>query len=247
MKSTAKSLIENMGFSPKKAAIYLALLELGESDAASIAKKVELKRTTVYNILPELISEGFIRSSPIAGKTTYHIDSPSRLEKSLEERRESITSLIPQLEKMQGLFNYKPKVTSYEGLPGLKEIYKDFIEVSRKGDIMRAYVSTRNYFNQLPLDFIVEYAKKRRDKGIRLRLITDTSEVLENVKKEAKEYLREIKSADSQVFDFSGETIIYGDKVGFISYKENFLGVIIESKEISAMQRAAFDLLWEKM
>ena len=46
--------------------------------------------------------------------------------------------------------------------------------------------------------------------------------------------------------DFS-EVVTYEDKVALISYRENFLGVIIESKEINQMQRAAFELMWSAL
>jgi len=45
-------------------------------------------------------------------------------------------------------------------------------------------------------------------------------------------------------FRFDADTEIYANKVALISYRENFLGVIIESKEISQMQRSAFELMW---
>ena len=40
---------------------------------------------------------------------------------------------------------------------------------------------------------------------------------------------------------------IYANKVALISYRENFLGVIVESKEINQMQRAAFELMWDSL
>ncbi len=50
----------NLGFSEKKAKIFLALLQLGETNVIEIAQKAKLKRTTVYNILPELVDEGLV-------------------------------------------------------------------------------------------------------------------------------------------------------------------------------------------
>ncbi len=56
-----RRLIEDMGFSDKKAETYLCLLKMGEVTASQIAKNAGIKRTTVYNILPELLHDGLIK------------------------------------------------------------------------------------------------------------------------------------------------------------------------------------------
>lgn len=45
-------------------------------------------------------------------------------------------------------------------------------------------------------------------------------------------------------YHFAGDIEIYKNKVAIISYKENFMGLIIKSKEIANMLRAVFELTW---
>ena len=52
---------------------------------------------------------------------------------------------------------------------------------------------------------------------------------------------------DKSVYRFNADMEIYANKVALISYRENFLGVIVESKEINQMQRAAFELMWNSL
>ena len=40
---------------------------------------------------------------------------------------------------------------------------------------------------------------------------------------------------------------IYANKVALISYKEDFLGIIIESQEINQMMKAAFGIMWDAL
>ncbi len=63
--------------------------------------------------------------------------------------------------------------------------------------------------------------------------------------KQAEE-LREIRITRSET-PFHAALLIYGDKVGFISFRENFLGVTIESIEISAMMRIGFEMMLESL
>jgi sugar-specific transcriptional regulator TrmB len=242
-----KNLIKNLGFSDKKARIFTSLLQLGECEASAIAKKAGLKRTTVYNILPELLEEGYIKSTVQNGKKHFFIEDPNIVLEQAKDKAESIGKIIPDLKSMFSLVGRTPKITIFEGLGGLKEIYNDFLKSTSKGDKVLAYAGTRDHFQYIPQDFVEDYMQKRIGKNISLRLITGTSELTNKFKEYDKKELRQSKSTDSKDFDFAGETIIYGDKVAFISYRENFLGAIIESKEIAMMQKAVFNLLWDKL
>lgn len=51
--------LEQLGMHEKKAEVYLACLELGNATAYLIAKKVGLKRPTVYDIANQLMREEF--------------------------------------------------------------------------------------------------------------------------------------------------------------------------------------------
>ncbi len=244
MKQLEKTLIESLSFSAKKAKVYLALLELGETEASAIAQNANLKRTTVYNILPELVADGLVSMTIHRGKKVFSIDSPSRLSELVEEKKMAVEKILPDLSSMQSLFFHKPKTTIHEGLAGLKEIYRDFITSSPSGSIVLSYAGSK--FRDIE-DFVIDYAEKRINKKIQLKLIAGRSKLAESLQTKDGVSLRETKITDSKDFFFSGETIIYGDKIAFISYQENFLGVVIESKEISAMHRAAFNLLWERL
>jgi len=43
--------LEKLGLNEKEARVYLALLELGESNIQGLSAKSSVKRTTVYDIL----------------------------------------------------------------------------------------------------------------------------------------------------------------------------------------------------
>ena len=60
----------------------------------------------------------------------------------------------------------------------------------------------------------------------------------------AKNELREVKILKSQAEMFRGDVKIFANKVAFLSYSEDFFGVIIESKEIHAMLKSFFEMAW---
>lgn len=49
-----KEQLEKLGFSPKEADVYLALLELGTAVVSDVAKKANINRSTTYILLDAL-------------------------------------------------------------------------------------------------------------------------------------------------------------------------------------------------
>ena len=70
----------------------------------------------------------------------------------------------------------------------------------------------------------------------------------EFLKKNASQELREVKifpngdEMKAPSVDFK----IYGNKIAIISYRENFLGIVIESRDISQMCKIIFNSLWNQ-
>ena len=239
------TLESSMGFSAKKARIYVALLELGEAVGADIAKKADLKRTTVYNILPELMKDGHVKVIVQNKKRLFSIEHPKTLKLKAEESVEAIASLLPRLNALQENITFKPTITLYEGAGGMRDIYEDFIESSKADDTIFAQAGTIDISRLVPDDFLLKYAERRFKKRIRLKVITSDSKLTRTLVQSAPQKLREVRIAKN--FSYKGELVIYARKVAFISYSENFFGVVIESREIHNMHKAAFEELWERL
>lgn len=239
-----EKILEEIGFSKKKARIYLAILELGEATVIDIVKKIGVKRTTVYNILPELILDGYVKKTIKNKKALFFIEDPDSLKNNLEAKLNLIKSALPEIKEMQNIFPFKPKVSFYEGFGGARELYQDTLKDSFAGDTILSFTGITNYKRLIPQDISREYIKNRVKKRIRIKVIAAKSEVAEKWQKDAQKELREIRIVDNPKFKFDGDIEIYGNKVALISYKENFIGVIIESREINQMQRMAFELMW---
>lgn len=242
-----EKILEEIGFSKKKARIYLAILELGEVSVIDIAKKLGIKRTTVYNILPELLSDGYVKKTMKNKKALFFVENPDLLKNNLESKLELIENALPEIKKMQNIFPFKPKITFYEGFGGVKELYNDTLKSSFAGDTILSFTGITDYQRLIPQDISRDYIKDRIVKKIRIKVISTRSEVAEKWQRDAQKELREIKIVDDPKYKFDGDIEIYGNKLALISYKENFMGVVIESKEISQMQRLAFQIMWNSI
>ena len=129
----------------------------------------------------------------------------------------------------------------------MKQLYQDTLESSRSGDIILSYTGLSNFYKLVPKDFAREYISERVKRKIRIKIIAPRSEVATEWLKNGAQELRETRVVDEHSFQFNADTEIYANKTALISYRENFLGVILESREINQMQRMAFQLMWDAL
>lgn len=238
------SALEGVGFHEKKARIYLALLELGEGSVIEIAKKAGLKRTTVYNILPELLDAGYIRRMQKQKHNLFYVEDVRDLKRSVEEQERSIAAILPQLSAIHNVLPSKPHISFYEGHGGMRALYQDILDSVREGDTVLSFTGLADFHQLVPQEFSEWYIRERVKRKFRARIIAPESPTSQLWLANAPKELRDIRLITNEPFAFNADAEIYGDKVALLSYKEGFMGVIIESKEIAAMHRASFEVMW---
>ncbi len=168
-KSLISQIQNNLGFSEKKASVFLALLQLGETGAVDIARKARLKRTTVYNILPELTDEGLIASTNLGNHKRYFVTDPRILLKILESKLEITKSLIPSLIALHSLSIHQPKISLHEGEAGARQIYEDTLTID-PGDTIYGFIGDMKE-NSIPEKDLEVYVRSRINNKIRNKVI----------------------------------------------------------------------------
>ena len=239
--------LQDIGLSKEEVNIYLAGLELGESAVQDIAKKAGIKRPTAYLIIDNLIKKSLFYQTFKGKKRLFGAQNPKDLEVELKRKAHELTKIMPELNSIYNTLEFKPKVRFYEGVAGTMAVYNDMLDLTPENGEMLSFAGMKNLFDTLPKEFATDYFTRRIKKNIKPKIIAiDTEESREWVKN-AEEEMREIILIPENQSNFSGDIEIYGDRVALISYKENFMTIVIESKEIANMQRLMFNLIWNNL
>ncbi len=247
MENKKQKLIDTLGFSDKKARVYLALLEAGETTVGEIAKRSGLKRTTVYNIIPELKQEGFIKSTIYHKKHYFYVENIKNLERIAEEKVKMLKELVPLLKLDHNVLSNRPKITLYEGVTGMNQLYQNIIDEVIPGETIFTYIGSKDFDTFISPEVLKKYVDQRLKKKIINHVIAGPDLSMKNREKESKSQQREMKFTKNGLTLFSGDMKIFGNKVAFLSYKENFFGVTMESTEISSLLRNLFQIAWETL
>lgn len=231
-----------VGIEGKKLEVYFAILGLGSASAQEIAKRANLKRTTVVEILEGFISRGIVSVSTIKRTRYFTAEPPRKLLTLLEEQEREVRAILPELEALFGRSHTKPKVRFYEGLEGIKTVYEDTLTTTAKS--LRAILSMRDLYEIPGKDFMDDYVTRRIGTGIKLQVIRSEQKEVEDTWRASRRELRELHLAPSEMI-FAMTMYLYDNKVALIgTQKENF-GVIFESKDFFDLQSHLFDVLWQ--
>ncbi|MFZ2072364.1 MAG: helix-turn-helix domain-containing protein [Minisyncoccia bacterium] len=241
-----KNQLTELGFSDKEASVYLALLELGPSTTSEISRIAKINRTTGYDILESLVSNGLVNSIGETKIQKFVAENPDKvivfLENKIKHNQEKLKQAYDLLPELFSIYNEKekPKVKYYEGEERMKEAFEDTLTTKKE---ILAYAVGGDAIKSVGQKYVENYIRKRVERNIRIKNIApNDSGSLSIISKDA-EQMRESLIVPKEKFYFSVETDIYDDKVLMVSWKEKF-AVIIESKEIADAQRNVFELAW---
>lgn len=248
--------LAEIGLSKSEAKIYTGLLSLGHQPVSIISKRVGLNRTTTYSILKSLAKKGFVAFYNKSSTTYFVANDPNCLIGYIDSKcrsydyfRNELINLVPQYRALMNEYTFsKPVVTYHEGLEGVKHVMYDAL--TAKGNCFTC-LCLHKWFKSGLKEFLLEYKDFRiATKQIPLSaIVPDTPEVRaffdENYDKD--NVLTKVKYLKDPKYHqlFENEMNIYDDKVAIIHLERGQeFGVIIQSKEISNMQKSIFQLAW---
>lgn len=235
--------IEKLGLSEKEASVFIALLKIKEATVIQLAKMTNIKRTSIYHCLEELIKKEFATKITKDDKTYYFSNNPkSSLNGLLSQQKEIIESVLPDLKNLFGKVAIIPEIKIYYNVAGLRSIFEDLLGSKEK--IARYYVCDFNTDELLGIEFVDKFVKKRIEAGIKSLSLRSFKYKPEREKETTHtKQLREVKFLPEGV-ELAPYMCVYDNKVVVISSKKEIVGFIIESQEFAEAQKTIFDLIW---
>ena len=242
-----EQILEEYGLSERKAKIYLAALELGESGVSEIAQKAQIRRSGTYYLIESLVEEGLFYRTHKGDKRFYKAVEPKTLLEMAEHRHELIQKNIGALQMLSKSSTAKPTIHVYEGIEGIKRAYEKML--LKKNAKMYAFspFSTAEkqiiFYGKEYVKWGLEYIKKRAHKNIFVYDIAEDSPEARERQAHDEEELRETRLISKQNFPLTNEIDIFENTITIISYKE-LTAITIESRDIAFTLKSIFKLSW---
>lgn len=236
-----KETLTQLNIGNKESAIYLATMELGISNASSIAKKAGIQRTHFYDLSEKLLKAGLLQKISKGNKMFFVAAEPDTLVKLQEEKLERLKQVLPEIKALYNTTGQKPKVFFYEGKTGIEQINEDTLLY--KGEVLA--FTTPRFMTARGTSTGDRYIQKRVMLGNKARVIGENAPEVQALQKRDRDELRETRILSPGVFHSNVELGIYGNRVFIIDYKEES-GFIIEGSEVASTLRMIFEIVWDK-
>lgn len=226
--------------------VYLALLEEGESLASNIAKKIQIPRGSIYDILERLQDEGLASFIVKDFKKYFSASEPKTIIENLENTKNKISQILPDLEKIRQTPKFEEiKSEVYDGAKGLQTILNMIL------DEKELYVlgASRKSSEVLPY-FLPQWMKQRIKRKINVTIIyNDTLEIRKSVK-ENSEYLGINKGWNAKFLRICNYsplmTMVFGNRIALIMWrKEHPSAVLITNRETAETYKEYIMNLWK--
>lgn len=240
--------LKNIGLSENEARVYVAMLELGPSTVLAISQKSGINRPTTYVQIENLKKSGLASSQEKDGKSLFAAESPDYLkiliereQKLIEQKKQSVAEILPDLTSMYNLAGNKPVVRYFEGKSGLEKMKEEFLKKSPK-EILG--ISAMDEVLKIFPQQLTTYTPERIKRRIPSRFIY-TSEKGHFLKETDKEMMRESKFVSPKDMPFAADITILDDTVAIAALRGKYSGTIIEHPEIADSFRGLFELAWK--
>lgn len=248
--SLSLSSLQSLNLTPTEIELYELLLKLGEVPMAKIVQEAKRKRPTIYKALYTLEKRGLATKRDLQKKIHFKPEPPTKLlelanrqYKSAEQTRNDLQHLLPILSSLYVQSVERPLVNIYEGIEGLKSIYKEILADGISGYTV---LQIEDVNSDLEEFLTTTFLRGRLRKHMHLKaLVLEGKSAKEFVSRDAQEF-RISRIVPKNLFPFQHEVTVWSDKVAFIHYKkdEPLIGMVIKHPDFAKTMKAFFDLAW---
>lgn len=238
--------LTNLGLTEAQANAYIALVKNGKLTPPQLSKITGVNRTNAYMLLDRLVELNLAKKAEGTSKATYRALNPSNLEELVRKgrrealkREELVKNAMPELLSFFYTYSEQPGVRFFQGRDGILEMYDDILRTGKTLHLVRG-ATDKEVVGQAELR---KFISQRVEKQIRIKALTPVYEDANKDPKQDERWLMERTWVSTDLYSEPVEVDIYGDKVAFMSFGNEAIGVIIESPQIAKSMRKLFELM----
>ncbi|MCX6756539.1 MAG: hypothetical protein NTW35_00050 [Candidatus Nomurabacteria bacterium] len=117
--------LSELGIARNESFIYISLVKNGGMGISKIAEKSGVHRRNVYDSMKRLLERGLVYEEVGDRENTYFAVDPKKLMEIVDEKRQKVENLMPELEKAFNVKASQDSVYIYRGVEGFKNCLRD--------------------------------------------------------------------------------------------------------------------------
>lgn len=241
--------LKQLDLSDVEAKLYLTLLQTGPASVRNLAATIDIKRTTAYLYIDQLINKGLIIKIVKGSKKILEATEPENLENLVKLKLENAKEVQKNFPSILKLLNtYSPKDSSnneaemryYKGKSGVKKIYEEALQANE----IRSYVNIEEIAAVFPNNFKLFDNANKLNPGIKIyEICADSPQARSRLTISNKNHVYKILPSDMELI--SQDVLMYNNKVAIIHLKDTTSAVVLHNIDIYNNFKLLFDFLWK--
>jgi sugar-specific transcriptional regulator TrmB len=233
--------LEIAGLEQNEAAVYRALLKLGQTGAAAIGREAGLHGQIVYRALDRLEELDLINRTSVNGRYRFTAYAPSRIVAQYEARGAALREMVEELEHV----HTPPLADSIQVYQGRDQFVAQEFELIRgmsKDSMLYVITGTADQYEKVLGNRLIEYDHIKTKRNITMRLICPEEQ--RRVYATTDRPLIEYRTLPQQ---FTGDINIgiYSDTLGMYMFTEPVSSIIIHNASVAQSYKNFFEALWK--
>lgn len=243
MNQTLISQLEELNLSSNEAAVYLSLLETGQTSAGELIRKTGFHRSVVYETLDKLIDKKLALKLVKNNVWHFQANDPDRLLQKIKVQEEIAHSLIPNLKDLTK--QKLPEITVYEGIKSYQRFWLESVQRMPKGSIDYVAGSIGAPWVDILGPINKQYFKIAKKRNIGWKMIVfDIDDAEQSFLKKYPDFRWECRLIDKNVSK-EGNFNIFGDESVILHSAIEPMIIEVKNKSLVKVFQNLFDILWE--
>lgn len=244
-----RTFLKEQGLNNKEVEVYLACLRQGDGTVLQISRQAQVKRSTTYLILEELVRRGLVNAKKDRKSIHYFPAHPKKIVTDLRNRMEHAERLMPELLGLYKDKSEKPTIAVYEDMVGYEHTGSLLRDAVVSGEEALVYGNISFFFKTAPTS-ADEWFKLMRNKRYKTKLLMyGWGEMEMEYVKRSHATLNpglQLRVVKRPVFPVHSEQAIFADTVVLFTGGNKFFSAVIRSQALADTFRTTFMQLWEQ-
>lgn len=240
--------LEKLDLSDIEARLYTTLLTSGPTTVRDLSVLCEMKRTTAYFYIDQLIGKGLVIKITRGTKKLVSAHQPTEsIQHLVKEKAASAQALKAAFPSMLQSLSTLPQIKEstdaeikyYKGKNGVMKIYKEAFSAKE----LRSYVNIAEIVEVFPENFeLFNNAFKNNPELVMYEICEDSPEAKERIKDSNRNHLYKLLPPDIKLS--AQDILIYDDKIVIIHFKDQLNGIVLHNIYLYKNFKVLFDFIW---
>ena len=243
------SFFRELGLSENEAKVFIFLLQFSAGKkVADIARGTHLNRTTIYGVLKTLNEKNLLTEHEKRGVSFFQSIDPNRIGNYIESQKNRLDRQAKKLEEILPSINElknkgvrrHPSVKSFDGIEGIKEVYRDMIKNNQEKNVY-GFTGGTAIEQSVGEEWLHGLFKERKMAGVKWNAVSVDNKFSRRVHLRDNEDLREMHFLPN-IYNFDIELATYDEKVFIISFAQDYpWALVIDDKEVARAVKSIFN------